>query len=290
MNVLHLQMLPLLFVAACRPSSDTVDGAPDLDASSTVDSSVDLSQDGSDASLDATLPDGAPAEGGGTGGGLHVGAHAIRFYHLDAADAATVSAPMAVQPSGSLVIVGVGRGDLRGFALPTDNKNSVPFEQLGTTHAYEKWDTSGTALYMQPPAIRGADYAVTTPNQYLGFGEYDEITLAAIEVVEGARVVEYAWNQVTSGPLTSASVTTTGPATLIAFWWGDGYFYDPPLSQTATPDGGFIVIESNTQETNAFVQCAVAAKNVPTAGTYHVTWTAMPDQGAQMWLVAVQSK
>ena len=36
------------------------------------------------------------------------------------------------------------------------------------------------------------------------------------------------------------------------------------------------------------VQCAVAVKNVSTAGTYDVTWRATPKQGAQLWLVAVE--
>jgi hypothetical protein len=36
------------------------------------------------------------------------------------------------------------------------------------------------------------------------------------------------------------------------------------------------------------VQCAVAAKNVTAAGTYNVTWTSTPVQGAQLWLIAVQ--
>jgi hypothetical protein len=51
---------------------------------------------------------------------------------------------------------------------------------------------------------------------------------------------------------------------------------------------GFDRIDTNAYETDSFVQCAVAAKNVSAAGTYHVTWTPDPDQGAQLWLVAVQ--
>jgi hypothetical protein len=32
----------------------------------------------------------------------------------------------------------------------------------------------------------------------------------------------------------------------------------------------------------------VAVKNDTAAGTYRLTWTAMPTQGAQLWLVAVE--
>ena len=38
----------------------------------------------------------------------------------------------------------------------------------------------------------------------------------------------------------------------------------------------------------AIVQVAVATKYAPGAGTYDVTWTATPLQGAQLYLVAVQ--
>lgn len=70
----------------------------------------------------------------------------------------------------------------------------------------------------------------------------------------------------------------------MAFWWGDAGVDD---DKTAVPDGGFTVVESILQA-GALVQCAVAVREVAAAGTYHVTWTATPVQGAQLWLVAVQ--
>src|SRR5262249_17890643 len=116
-----------------------------------------------------------------------------------------------------------------------------------------------------------------------------EITIAAVEVVGGTTIQDQAWNEVvqqgTPVPVTSQNVTTTGPATLVAFWWGDGFFFTP---QIATPDGGFTLIDTNAQNIDSFMQCAVAVKNVSAAGTYNVTWTSTPIQGAQLWLVAVQ--
>jgi len=79
-------------------------------------------------------------------------------------------------------------------------------------------------------------------------------------------------------------VTTTGPATLVAFWWGDA---PPPMVKTAVPNNGFTVIDSFLDE-GELVQCAVAVKNVAAAGTYDVTWVATPAQGAQLWLIAIQ--
>jgi hypothetical protein len=79
-------------------------------------------------------------------------------------------------------------------------------------------------------------------------------------------------------------VTTTGPATLVAFWWGDADVAD---DKTAVPSDGFQVVDALLLE-GALVQCAVATREVGAAGTYSVTWTATPLQGAQLYLVAVE--
>jgi hypothetical protein len=181
-------------------------------------------------------------------------------------------------------VVGVGRGDNSQFALPTDSKGNAPYRQLGDMHIYSHWKSSGTALYSLSSAKGGSDFSVKTSTD-----DHDEITLVAVEVIEGTRIQTSEWNEVTldNGPaaITSKSVTTTGPATLIAFWWGDGF---PGSPQSASANNGFQPIETNAQERDSFVQVAVAAKTVSAAGTYDVTWTSDPEQGAQLWLVAVQ--
>jgi hypothetical protein len=214
-----------------------------------------------------------------------LGAHGLSYYKYQSASPSSISTPvMATQASGSTIIAGIGRGDKTKFALPTDNKGNAPYVQLGDVHNYEPYyPDSGTALYGFPSASGGGDFKLTTTTV-----PTDEITVGAVEVIEGTKVQDFAWNELTGAPLTSNSVTTTRPATLIAYWWGDGFFHDPPMAQKATPNNGFVVVDTNAQELNSFVQCAVAVKNVSEAGTYNVTWTATPAQGAQMWLVAVQ--
>ncbi len=109
--------------------------------------------------------------------------------------------------------------------------------------------------------------------------------MAALEVVNGGTVRDVQWREVRSGePLRSPTVTTTGPAVLVAWWWGDA---GVEQNKTAVPDSGFTVIDSVLRE-GALVQCAVAVREVADAGTYGVTWTSTPLQGAQLWLVAVQ--
>jgi hypothetical protein len=211
-----------------------------------------------------------------------VGAHGLAFYRIST-HASTLSTPaMTTHASGSTMIVSVGRGDVSAHDLPRDNKGNAPYTQLGGPHTYTMWTSSGTALYAFPSLLGGAGHVVT-----VSAPTRDEVTLAAVEVVDGIVVKDVKWNEVLAGnPLTSLSVTTTGPATLIAFWWGDAGVRD---DKTAVPNNGFTVVDSILLS-GELVQCAVAVREVSAAGRYDVTWTATPTQGAQLWLVAVQQR
>jgi len=69
-------------------------------------------------------------------------------------------------------------------------------------------------------------------------------------------------------------------------WLGDAYVY----SMTAVPGDGFKVIDSYLMlPPSSAVQGAVAVKQVNAAGTYSVTWTGTPAQGAILWLFAFQA-
>jgi hypothetical protein len=265
----------LLTFAGCSSSATALDASTGPRGDAAVTDAI--ATDG----LDRDAPDHIP----GTPG---LGAHGIKFYHLDASNAASITTSLtATQASGSTIVVSVGRGDNTLFAIPTDNKLNAPYQQLDVMHPYGfKYPDSGTALYAFTAAKGGDGFQVTTTTGKTRNNQYDEITLAAVEVIDGTKIQAFEWNEVEAPPLTSKSVTTTGPATLIAFWWGDGY--PDTTSQTASPDNGFTVVEKNVDELHAFVQCAVAVKSVTAAGTYNVTWTATPTQGAQLWLVAVQ--
>lgn len=87
------------------------------------------------------------------------------------------------------------------------------------------------------------------------------------------------------GHATSGEVTTTGPATLIAVWWGDANIHH----MEAIPGNGFTVIDRFVQlPPESGVQCVVAYRQVDAAGTYHVDWTTRPAQRAILWLFAFQ--
>lgn len=230
--------------------------------------------------------DAAPITGEGEAGveplPAGVGGHALAYDPYVSTHAMTIAtAPFTTQASGSTMIVGVGRGDGSAFDLagraPTDNKGNAPYQLEGSEQHWSLYPQSSAGLYAFPSMVGGADTVVSAMVPMTG-----EITVAAVEIT-GSSKVTAVWDEQRSPPLTSASVTTTGPATLVAFWWGD----DDASQRTAVPDGGFTVIDS-ILKAGELVECAVAVKAVTAAGTYNVTWTATPTQGAMMWLVAVE--
>ena len=182
---------------------------------------------------------------------------------------------------GSMLLACVGRGNVNAHAAPTDNKGNT-FVQIGTARVYSQYPSSGTALYASAPANGGPSHIVSASK----LSQYDETTMSVVEVRNGGFMQDAKWNEVLGGnPLTSASVTTTGPALLVAWWWGDA---PEPGDKTALPNNGFSVIHS-VLYAGALVQCAVAVRQVSAAGTYNVTWAATPTQGAQLWIVAIQA-
>lgn len=239
-------------------------------------------------------PDGRPGDARTPGlpgqkpGQPGLGASGLNYYRLgndpNRTSRTSISTPlMETQGSGSTMIVSIGRGSKSLFAIPTDNKGNAPYRQLGTVHSYTHWQDSGTALYAFESAKGGSDHLIRTSTN-----DHDEITVAAVEVVEGTRVIDFTWNEVVQPEIPIAvrsnSVTTTGPATLIAFWWGDA---DQNSEKDAKPSLGFTRVDHILTQ-GSLVQCAVAVRNVDDAGTYDITWEATPVQGAQLWLVAVE--
>ena len=224
----------------------------------------------------AAPPAPAPAP---AGAGPALGAHGLAFHRLGP-DASSLSVSgLSTRASGSTLLVCVGRGALRSSTTPTDNAGNL-YSQLDVAHTYTLHTGSGTALFgcAQALGMGGHEVSVSKPTTN------DEVTLTVVEIQGAGAIRDVKWTEVLTAPLTSASVTTTGPALLVAWWWGDAGVQN---DKTAVPDNGFTVIDAVLDE-GALVQCAVAVRQVDAAGTYNVTWTATPAQGAQLWLVAVQ--
>lgn len=213
-----------------------------------------------------------------------LGAHTLLAQSEGLGISPAVTAPVSTQPHGSSLIVFNG-GYSSVSALPVDNYGNR-WKQLGTAVPYGNGygDRFDVKAYLVLSARGGTNHAVSIakPNQVAG-----EISVPFVEIRQAGVLQDVAQNYpAASLVMTSGRVTTTGPAALVAVWWGDGGV----KRMTAVPNNGFAVIDSFLKlPDNSGVQCAVAYKQVNAAGTYDVSWTGAPVQGAILWLFAFQS-
>lgn len=218
-----------------------------------------------------------------------LGAHTSVSIGVGVANDPVVT-PSVTMTSGSLILANVARGNLANFtglsgATPHDNKGNPNYTQVGVTEAYSPPNNaSATVLYKLVGGTGGSGYQVSAAQGLNGGGNIDEVTILLCEILGGSVVQDFAWNEdTTSHSTTSGSVTTTGPALLVAMWWGES----SSSFTSASVSSGWTVIETVTGGPSN-IQAAMAVQQVSGAGTYSITWTASPAQGAQMWVAAVQ--
>lgn len=194
-----------------------------------------------------------------------------------------VTAAIDTQPSGSSLIA-FSAGYASNSLGPTDNKGNT-WLPLGPAEVYRGYNGAfDVKAYVVLDAAGGSGHRLSITKNGVPNGE---LTLPFIEVRGPAVLHQVARNYPSAATLlTSASVTTTGPATLVAVWWGDA----GGLNHSAVPNNGFQVVENFTVlPPNSAVQCVVAVRQVTAAGSYNVSWTTSPAQGAPLWLFAFQS-
>lgn len=180
----------------------------------------------------------------------------------------------------------IGRGGMISdmATAPTDSEGNT-FTLIGSTHEYTDWSGYGFSSWICTSGNGGAGHKFTC-NVTLD----DEHTLSVIEVPAGYEVEDSAHVQVAnaSGSTShvSGDVTTAGAAILIAHWWGAG-----PVGSgdhIVTANNGFVLVDCwGVDDPNGYVQHYVFAKAVETGGTYNVTFTQSPSQGAQSLLLAL---
>ena len=188
------------------------------------------------------------------------------------------TSPVTTSESGSSFVAWVGRGETNGFIFaPSDNKGNRYIRQGNFEVYLPDWPRSGCAVYVATNAVGGSNHqwnVYSTPS--------DETTLLVMEVKNGTKLGEVRFNRVASPPQTSASVTTAGPALLVAVWAGDqGY----PLGLSVGNGFTIQVKKAEPPPPTLYVQGAIAAKEVSAAGDYNVTWTSIPNEGANMWML-----
>jgi len=209
-----------------------------------------------------------------------LGVHTLVGQEDGRADAVAQTRPLMTEERGSAFIA-VSAGYVSNGAAPVDNKGNQ-WQPFGERVVYAGYDGRfDVAAYLVLNGQGGADHRVWIEKHGEPKGE---LTMPVVEVRNAGRLVDAQQNYAPLGNrLTSGTVTTDGPALLVAFWWGDGR----GLRHSAVPDNGFEIVERFTRlPPNSAVQCAVAIREVDRAGEYKVTWSTTPAQGAPLWLFA----
>lgn len=188
------------------------------------------------------------------------------------------TSPVTTSASGSSFVVWVGRGATNGFRYPpSDNKGNIYVRQGSFEIYIPDWLRSGCAVYVATNAVGGEGHQW---NVYSA--SRDETTLMVLEIKNGAELRDVKFNRVASPPQTSATVTPPGPALLVAVWAGD---QSNPRGLSVGDGFSIQVKKAEPPPTSLYVQGGIATKEVAAAGDYNVTWTSIPNEGANMWIM-----
>jgi len=193
-----------------------------------------------------------------------------------------VTRAIDTQPSGSVFIV-FNAGYASNDATPVDTYRNR-WKSLGRAMTYADYgDRFDVKAYVAVGGKGGTGHTVSVVKRGEPAGE---LSLPFVEVRNATRVQAFAQNYADpSLVVASDEITVDGPATLLAFWWGDGGV----KRMTATPGDGFQLIDAFVElPDESGVQGAVAWRQVDSAGTYRVHWTAAPVQGAALWIMAIR--
>ncbi|MET0934596.1 MAG: hypothetical protein ABWX83_01305 [Luteibacter sp.] len=186
------------------------------------------------------------------------------------------------QPGGSVFIV-FNAGYASNDATPRDSFGNR-WKPLGRAQTYADYGERFTVQGYVALAGRGGPSHTVTIEKH---GEpRGELSLPFVEIRNASRVAAVARSYAGAAlQVASDEITVNGPATLLAFWWGDGGV----KRMTVTPGDGFRLIDAFVElPDESGVQGAVAWRQVDAAGTYRVHWTVAPVQGAALWLIAIQ--
>lgn len=192
-----------------------------------------------------------------------------------------VTPAMDTQASGSVFVI-FNAGYSSNDGSPVDSYGNH-WKSLGRPLTYAGYDRFDVRAYIATAGKGGPGHTVSIAKHGEPKGE---LSLPFVEVRNASRVQAFAQNYADQAlVVASDEITVDGPATLLAFWWGDGGV----KSMTATPGDGFQLIDAFVQlPDESGVQGAVAWRQVDAAGTYRVHWTVAPVQGAALWIIAIR--
>lgn len=216
--------------------------------------------------------------------GITFGASASAFQQQNSG-ISPISVTMATATTGSTIIIPTFV-EFSTCNAPTDNKGntiSVLYNNVG--YFGGAFPGFGMRLCAKTNAVGGSNHIISSTKSNVG----QESSLVALEIKNGVTLISptpITRQAAGAGvPYVSGSVTTTGPAMLVAIWGGDG----PTGSHDANPDASWTRREGlNLPDTN-YIQAWTATRFVSGAGTYTCTWTPTGNEGAILAILAVQA-
>lgn len=218
-------------------------------------------------------------------GGVSLGNVASTFQ-VDNAGTTPVNVTLNTQSASSTLIV-PQFCQFTNLNAPTDNKGNGAYTVLHDSIGYNGGLFPGFGLRLCAKAnIAGGSSHTVSATKNSNFGL--EATMLVFEIKNGTTIIAPA-------PVTRAavgasvayspvSITTTGPATLIAIWGGDGASGE----HDANPDAAWTKGQGLNLPNQFYIQAWTATRQVASAGTYSCVWTPTGNEGAILAMVAVQ--
>lgn len=240
----------------------------------------------------AHIPVGIPSFPGLSMSGLIVGAAQVTLgahagdWDEDGSGTSPTSVTINTQVSGSSFAI-ITFTDPGIYTTPTENKGNSAKTVLYESSGYfaARWAPYGMEYYGIANGAGGSSHTF----QFTKTDTVRESTLIVVEAVGGPVIEDTSIINVDGAgagvPYSSGTVTTSGPALLVATWGGDA---GVGPDQTVNVEAGWEMVESDFRTGVAYIQAAVAVKYVPAAGTYSVQWTPVTNQGAILALSAHQ--
>lgn len=211
-----------------------------------------------------------------------LGAHVFLGQGEGLGDSPAVTPAMETRSTGSVFVV-FNAGYASNDAVPRDTYGNR-WDRLGRAMTYANYgDRFDVKAYVALDGKGGANHSASIVKRGEPRGE---LSLPFVEIRNASRVQALAQSYAEpSLVVASGEIHVDGPATLLAFWWGDGGV----KRMSVVPGDGFQLIDAFVElPDESGVQGAVAWRQVNAAGTYRVHWTAAPVQGAALWLIAIR--
>lgn len=186
--------------------------------------------------------------------------------------------------SGNTFLVALGGKHSDIDDAPTDSYGNT--WTLVAIDDYTDWAGYGSSVWVTTNATGGSAHTFSQT-----VTSFDEMTMLMVEVPAGSTpIVRSSFtqkaNSVGGTTMASTSVTTTGPARFVSFWYGAGA--GGSGNQTAATNTGTGLDGYGFDDSNGYVQAFDSFEDQASAGTYGHTWTYSPAQGTQVREVVIE--